>query len=307
MAKAIRGLFFGGNMKLFKLLLSERGEVGGGDTGDKGDQAQTQDPDPQTQAAQPESFIDPGSLPEELKPHWQRMHATFQKRMNEFKASKEKVEAYDRFMDDPEYARATIMQYAPQLGVQLAQAAQNGQAAPNAGQGRSSDVPPQILETVRNRLPAELQWMAEIQAATVWEATKALMTPYLQEQRKATQKQREAKYDELAGRLSEQAPGWESHEDDMDNLREFLQDKEQLEHPRWGNKLELLYNLATGNSLATRQAVNRMGAAARMKGSISTNSTRTSPNIVERVKNAKNDQEAMEIAAEAAMKEHGLA
>lgn len=272
------------------------------------DQAPSESPASQQQQ-QEESFIDPATLPEELKPHWKRMHGTFARKMGEINKSKEKIEAYDRFMTDNEYAKQTILAYASQLGLTVteAQAAAN-YAASVAKTNRGnpiSDAPQQLVQAVRERLSPELQWMADSIASAHWEANRLTIGPVLARLEGDKKKQRENEYDRYAAQLTEKVPGWENQEDAMNAIREFILDETSLYHPTYGSKLELFYNLATSNSRATQEAINRFSQAARNRSSIGGSGPQSQSNIAERVLKAKTEQEAWEIAANDAVKQVG--
>ena len=250
-----------------------------------------------------ESFIDPKDLPEELKPHWKRMHSAFSRKMNEINKANEKIEAYDRFMSDPEYAKETIRAYAQKYGMSLVEqrAAENYIANAQGGQG-NSDVPRQLIEAVGSKLAPELKWMAESIASAHWEANKLTVAPVIKRMQDSAKKQAKSEYDRMAQELSERAPTWEEKEDDMTSLLDFIQGEENY-HSEFGSKLEILYNIVTGNSRATQEAINRISSAAKNRGSIGSTGPKSSPDLSEKIRGAKNAQDAWKIAADAALKE----
>lgn len=296
----------------FALLGNQRGEVGDGadsspspqtDAGDKGVES-TSDGD--KKAPPEESFIDPGSLPEELKPHWKRMHGSFSREMGKIRESKKKIEEYDRFMTDPEYAKQTILAYASQLGLTVTEAQAAAQyvtsASPTSQQVKTTDVPPELVRAMKERLAPELQWTAEANAEAFWAANKIMLAPILRRFEEDHKTRIDREYGELEEELSLKAPGWEEKEDEMDGMLAFLQNQNQLRHPTYGSKLELLYNLATGNTRATQEAINRMSHAARNRSGIGSVGRQPAPDISEKIIKAKSDQEAWDLAADAALK-----
>lgn len=313
------GLFFGGFMKFWKrffaLLGNQRGEVGDGssltpspekDAGGKGVEGAS---DGDGKAQPEESFIDPGSLPEELKPHWKRMHGTFSREMGKIKDSKKKIEDYDRFMSDPEYAKQTILAYASRLGLTVTEAqaaAQYLASAPETSQSvKSADAPPELVQAVKERLTPELQWMADSIASAHWAANKMTLAPVLKRFEQDHKERVDKEYEELAEELSLKVPGWEDKEEEMDEMLAFLENTSQFRHPTYGSKLELLYNLATGNTRATQEAINRFSHAARNRSGISSAGRQSMPDISEKIVKAKTEQEAWDIAADAALKTVG--
>jgi len=287
-------------------LLNERGEVGGtdkgtatqdsgadqnDDTGPSGSGTTTGD----TSSAQDkESFIDPSSLPEELKPHWKRMHRAYTKRLEEFKQAKEKALAYDRFYSDENFRLQTLQEAARQLGFSLTKA-----QAQNLAASSGYEAPAEIVEAVRARLDPSLQWMAKSLADAPYTVYRMATDPEKKQQAEMQLKQREKEYEELASELTERAPGWEEREDEMMELLDFLQGP-SMRHKKFGSKLELLYNLVTGNASAILEATKRMGQAAKNRIVSGTTNRQTVPNYDERIRKAKTNQEAWAIAAKMA-------
>ena len=57
---------------------------------------------PTPDASQDESFIDPASLPPELKPHWSRMHRAYTQALEGARGVQDKASTVDRFYSDPQ-------------------------------------------------------------------------------------------------------------------------------------------------------------------------------------------------------------
>lgn len=296
----------------FALLANRRGEAGDGSS-----LAPSPEKDAESHGAEgasggdgkvppEESFIDPGSLPEELKPHWKRMHGTFNREMSKIKESKKKIDDYDRFMSDPEYAKQTILAYASQLGLTVTEAQAAAQYAASASGGiqpvKNAEAPPELVRAMKERLAPELQWMAESNAEAYWAANKIMLAPILKRFDEDRKDRVDKEYEELAEELSLKAPGWEDKEEEMDGMLAFLENKSQFRHPTYGSKLELLHNLVTGNTRATQEAINRFSHAARNRSSIGSAGRQSVPDISEKIVKAKTEQEAWDIAADAALK-----
>jgi hypothetical protein len=237
------------------------------------------------------------------------MHGTFNREMSKIKDSKKKIEDYDRFMSDPEYARQTILAYASQLGLTVTEAqaaAQYVASAPRTSQPvKSADVPPDLIQAVKERLAPELQWMADSIASAHWAANKVTLAPVLRRFEEDHKTRVDKEYGELEEELSLKAPGWEEKEEEMDQMLTFFQDKNKFRHPIYGSKLELLHNLVTGNTRATQEAINRFSHAARNRSGISSVGRQSVPDISEKIVKAKTEQEAWDIAAGAALKTVG--
>ena len=285
---------------LLSPFLNERGEVG--PTPGTDDPEPVVDPEkdtpkegedtPQGKGALPkeESFIDPASLSEELKPHWRRMHRAYTKKMEEIKSGREKIDAYDRFQSDPAYRQQIVSSMAKEMGLSIPA---NGQ--PAAGE----PAPREIIEAVKSRLSPELAWMAEPLANAQYAAVRAMMGPREQAEAQKSHAERETLYGDLSDALSEKAPGWEEHEDEMLELLNFIK-SESMDHRKYGSKLELLYNIATGNAHAVREATKRMGEAVRSKVASGQTTRSSVPNFDEKIKGAKSNQDAWKIAQQAA-------
>lgn len=306
---------------VLRILRSERGEVGtaeGEPTGDPGEgttappsdappaETPATDDGDKTEAAPEtpaeESFVDPATLPPELKAHWKRMHGSFTKRMQEVREIKDKAGSYDRFFSDPAYAKQIVAAIAPQLGLQFAPQADRANGNGATATPPASDVPRELVEAVRTHLPEELKWMAEGNAAAFWAANKLTLAPVLQKQKQDEIARRTSEYEALATELSEAVPTWEDREGEMSELLDFIK-SDQLRHPKFGNKLQVLFNAVTGGAQAVQEASRRMSQAARSRTTTGRPATSTIPNIAERTKAAKSDQEAWDIAAKAAIEQ----
>lgn len=257
--------------------------------------------------AKEESFIDPSELPEELKPHWKRMHRAYTKSMQGRKELQDKAALVDRFGSDPAFALQTIQQAAQQMGYSLTKA-QAAQVAETAAASVGGGAPQELVAAVRAQLNPELQWMAPALANTQWVAMQMQMAPMQKEREQERISRRNEEYGALAEELGEQAPGWEEHEDDMDELLTFLR-SDSMKHRKYGSKLALLHGIVTGNASAIASAVRRMGEAGRNRTGTGQVSRSTGPNIEKRVREAKTTQDAWDVAAKHAVEElerHGV-
>jgi hypothetical protein len=304
-------------LRNFRKFLNQRGEVPdtsdavsvdsspGGDTGmDTSTDADLVDPQAtQAQPVQEESFIDPSSLPEELKPHWKRMHGQYTKFAQERKTLREQAALVERFNSDPDFAFQTLQQRAAALGYQVLKPGQNGQQP--ATQAAQGDIPPQYIEALQNNLPPELHWMAPALAKATFGAVQGQLQQVLKPIQDSVQQeriqQRDREFSEHEAKLSEKFPGWEEHEGQMDQLLKWWK-SDSLAHPMFGSKLELLYKMATDQASSVSEAAKRMSAAARNRSSIGQISQHSQPNVRERILKA-NNNDAWDIAAKSAMEE----
>jgi hypothetical protein len=247
---------------------------------------------------EPESFIDPRDLPAEILPHFKRMQAAYTKKTQALAADREKVQLVDQFRNNPEFARQLVLQEAQRLGITLAP------ATPQTPRPASSAIPPEYVQALAAELPQELQWMAPALASATYKGVAHLTTPMLQQNQQRIKEERETEWDSLAAQLNERQPGWETHEDDMLAMYEFLQSP-KLKHPVYGSKLDLLLSLVTGNATATQQAIQRMSQAGRQRVGTGQTSRTSVPNITDRVRKAPTTRDAWQEAARAAVAQLG--
>lgn len=252
-----------------------------------------------TAPAEPESFINPADLPEEIKPHWKRMHRAYTKGLEGIKAHKADAELLSKFRSDPDFARQLVQAEAQRLGLHLAPA--NGSSTPaQPAAPASQDGPPaRLVEAIKARLDPSLHWMAEGMAAGQWAAAQEATRPLIEKDRAKDLAARESEWGALAGKLTETAPGWEAHESDMNAMLDWLRSP-ALTHPQFGDKLSFLYNAVTGGSAAKAQAIRAMGDAARNRTSTGLSGRAAVPNVSDRVIKATSQRDAVKIAAEEA-------
>lgn len=248
--------------------------------------------------------LDPEKMSPENKEHFKRMQAHYTKFNQGRKSLEEKATLVDRFYSDEAYRREFVKQEAQRLGLLTPKEAEKAMPSPSTAQ--PSQVPASFLAAYKANLPPELQWMAEATAGAQYAAMQEAMKPLFEERTREASTKREQEYDTLATKLSETAPGWEQYEKDMNGLHEFLRSP-ALTHPQYGDKLTLLYKLATGEGRATAEAAARMGKAVQNKTTSSQQGRKVQPNITEQVRKAKSTREAFAIAAKAAAEEMGMA
>ena len=282
-------------------------EFGAQETQDEGaipgvDQVAAAQAAPEQQTFLEGSTLDPRQLPPEIQPIWKRMQSAYTKKMQEIAAVRDQAQIVERFYNDRDFAFQTVAQWAAQNGFAVqpigAQQHQQAQLTPQQQQGQG-DLPPGLVEQVKNSLPPELQWMAESQAKAQWAAAQMLLKPLVQQTQQQQRQAVEQEWDKLADELSQQAPGWEEHENEMTELYDFLQ-SQKLSHPKFGSKHQLLYNLVTSNAAATAQVAKRMTQAAKNRPASGISTGKTASNLSDRIKQAKTSQDAFRLAAQAA-------
>lgn len=246
------------------------------------------------------SNLDPRTLPPELQPIFKNMQAAYTRRFQELNQIRDKAQAVDRFFSDPQYAYATLSQWAQQNGYTLAPA--NAQGKPQGSQ--QGDVPAYLVEAMKQNLGPELEWLAEPQAKAMYSAFQGMLMPLLQQQQAQRQQQLTQQWDGLASELSNLAPGWEQHESEMGDLFDYLSDRTQLTHPKYGSKLQLLYDLATKNSATLKQVQKRVQSAATNRVTSGRTTGNRAPSIENEIAKAGSTQDAWALAVKHARSQH---
>lgn len=245
-------------------------------------------------------------LPQELQRHAKalkkRLVGAYTRKTQDLAEIRRRAEFADRFESDPQFRADVIRQYAGQSG--------SPPTAPPTAQG-STQVPAQYVELRKRTLPQELHWMAEHLAMGDYQRDLAMYQGYIHPlQQRYETSQREAatrEYQRVEAEFAEHNPGWDAHEDDMVDVLNFLKSP-NLNHPRWGNKIELLYRLATADkqeSQAVVQALERTAQAAKNKTITGSGGRTIAPNIEDRVRKAATDREAWDLAKQAAKAARG--
>lgn len=245
-------------------------EQGTGDVSTPSDSGSTELENTQPEAAadatqgQEETFLtgdelDPRKLDQALQPIFKRMQSAYTKRMQQIAGIREKAEVVDRFYQDPAFAQQTLQAWAQQNGYQIVPA--NGQARTSQGTQAQGDVPAYLVDAFKQNLAPELQWMAEPQAKAMWASMQGMLAPVFQQQQQQSVQQRQVEWDKHAQELANVAPGWEEQEDAMGELFDFLSDRSALSHPKYGSKLQMLYDLATAKAASLKQATQRVSNA----------------------------------------------
>jgi hypothetical protein len=86
----------------------------------------------------------------------------------------------------------------------------------------------------------------------------------------------------------------------MNELLGFLRSP-ALTHPQFGSKLDLLHGIATGGARARVAAAESMAAAARNRTTTGQSGRSVTPNVAEQARSARTNQDAIDIAAKAAI------
>ena len=225
----------------------------------------------------------PGPAPEQVA-SWQQAHHIL-----------------ENLRTNPQAMRNFVLAQAQQMGLRVVEPSQ----AP-------AEPPQDYVETVKQGLPTELQFLAPHLARATWSATEAKIAPLQRQQQAQSAQQRQTHYESMAPDLSGESPGWERYEDSMLEILSFLRDglsgAGAMTHPKYGSTLKLLYRLASGDAQAAATAGRRMQQALRSPTRGSAWAGRSAgPNVEELISKAKSPQQKWDLAFQAAMREHGMA
>ena len=204
---------------------------------------ETTDSSPEAQAKELEQFMDPKDLPDDLKPHFKRMQASFTKKMQSAKELNDKAKLVDAYNADP---IGFTRQLAAQHGLNL-----NSQA-PQGNTGEQTEFKPdnwnEVFKEFEGRMSAYLANHFQ---------------PVLQEVKDVKQKQ-------IESILDKEAPEWREYEDDMISMLQA--------HPTLAKDTEKLIKLAIPKEVIEGRAmqkalsrINKKGEAAKVsRGSTTT-------------------------------------
>jgi len=163
-----------------------------------------------------ESFFDPKDLPEELVPAYKNMQSAFTKRMTGLAKDREKVQAYDAFMANPE---ENLRRAAEQYGLRVVKGnAPNQQTAETTAEAFGPDWQPGTWEELFQAFAGRMNDQLQRTFSPVFDNLKDLTTSNIERQ------------------LSEIDPNWKVYEDDMtDNLKA---------HPTLAKDIAKLYRIS---------------------------------------------------------------
>ncbi len=147
-----------------------------------------------------------------------------------------------------------------------------------------------LLEHLEHHLGPDLAFLAPRLAPALERAIQVGVRAGLQPYEESAQQQRreayQGKLDAARAKMDKKYPGWEQHDQTMLNAYKWLISGE-LEHPEFGDKHELLYQL--------------------VKSKLAPEQPSRPANIEKQVASAQTNDAAFEIAVEAAMRELGMA
>ena len=162
------------------------------------------------------SFFDPNSVPEGLEDAYKGMQGEFTRKMQGISDGRQKIDAYDNFMSNPEASvRAMANHYGMQMGGQP--------TANNAQPDDKTDWQPQTWKEVSDVIRQEAQ-------ADVMTQQEPMIAPMMNELQSL-------KGEQIKGTLDKHWPEWKAHEADMNELLQ--------QHPTLANDPVTLAKMAT--------------------------------------------------------------
>jgi len=180
---------------------------------------QTTAPSGTGQTQTEDSFFDPKDLSPELMPAYKQMQRAFGKKMEEIKAHRQKIDAYDAFSKDPV---TQLQQMASQMGYRLTRA--EAQAVADQQGGENTPWEPQTWE--------------EVMARAKQEVLKELSPVFSELQT--------VKKQNIEKMLDDSCPDWRQYEDEMTALLQ--------EHPTLAKDPAKLYALAVPHEILETRA-----------------------------------------------------
>jgi hypothetical protein len=261
----------------------ESAELGADDTTPSGEATEVQE----------ERFIDPRDLPAELQPHWKKMQGAYTKKMQAAAALREQAEQFDALNTDPSTARKFIRERARELGMTVAEA--NEAQQPTQG---VEGIPAEFVEAIRENLEPQLKWLAPSLAKAQWAGVQKMLAPIAQREQAKERETKLQTYQSTAEALTAKAPGWEEHEDIMNDALAYL-NSGSLSHPQFPSKLEVLHWIATGQAQGVADKNRRTNAAGRNR-TVTGTPGRSEANISEQIRRA-GKKEAFGLAAKHAL------
>jgi hypothetical protein len=219
-----------------------------------GGEGQSVEPGTTGSGPQPEdTFFDPKTVPEHLQPAYKQMQAAFTKKMQNISSQREKVQAYDAFMQDPV---GQLRQMAQQYGFQVTPQGQQTQGEQSQA---DPDWQPQNWNEVIQKAAEQGKSMARQE---LMQELKPVISQFQQMKATATEKQ-----------LDDIDPTWRQYEEDMmQNLQQY---------PNLALDIPKLYKLSVPDSVimsrATQEALRKLEAKTKAGGASGGSTTTKQP------------------------------
>jgi len=212
----------------------------------------------------------------------------------------QRAQLLDDFERNPE---SVLRDVAGRLGMEL-----TPRQANNEPSAQDSTPPKELVDSISQSLPPEMQFMADALAKATHTANQAALRPFQQQQAQTAEQQRMAERDAIAAEMDSLHPTWKQSLTDMEERYNFLKtavNGGSMRHPKFGTLQEMLFQLATGSKDAATTAAARMRDAAQNATSQSDNQAPAAVDIQKQIADAKSSDDKFTIAFKAAMAEHG--
>ena len=171
-------------------------------------------------------FFDPKDLPPELMPYHKQLQAAFTKKTQGVKQQKEKIEAYDAFMQD---IPGNLQRAAQQYGFRMVPQGNPPQAGVQGNEPFTPEWQPQTYPELYNAFEQKIMGTLMQRFGPVFDNVQKLATNNVERQ------------------LSEIDPDWKVYEDEMtDNLKK---------HPTLAHDIPKLYQMSVPSEVLTSRAV----------------------------------------------------
>jgi hypothetical protein len=171
-----------------------------------------------------DSFFDPSKLPDELKGVYKQMQAAYTKKTQTLAQQRQKVEAYDAFMQDP---ISNMQRVAGQYGMTLTRA--------------------QAQAAVQAQAETESEWQPKTWDDVLSKAEERAMEKIMQKLGPVVQNVQAMQAGNIENQLNTIDPNWRIYEEDM---RGTIQ-----RHPTLVNDVSLLYRMSVPEDVYTGRAV----------------------------------------------------
>lgn len=96
-----------------------------------------------------DNFVDPRQLPKELQPHWKKMQASYTRKMQGLKESKDKADLYDQIMSDPENI---VFKLAEKAGLRVVREESKEDEIPEGGDSALAFIRKEIKKAIESEL-----------------------------------------------------------------------------------------------------------------------------------------------------------
>lgn len=178
------------------------------------DQTTTSESTPESKTAQPQRFLfhDPKDLPQELKPYFDRMQASFTKRMQTLSGVAKKAQAFDHLLEFPQFHALIKELRSGKMAVANTQDEGDEERPPDAAEGRIKEIVRAELEPERKereQVKLEQEWNEFTQKYPFFENFKSELREHLEQYPQHTFEQSLAivAFPELMSLLGDQVGG----------------------------------------------------------------------------------------------------